>query len=179
MSRRAKKSSLFRVPESQQFRRSAANLHIPAQASSSSKSAYPSLRACVGDKPRCLIRACTKGRHFGARPTSSVKREMKAACRLCDLSVGYAMLFSRRWMHCCRKRNAGEARLNGCPDPQPEQKKSGSHYSTIRILVPSSVLERTSKCPLCLSTIHLAIERPSPVPALPRASSALKKRSNM
>ena len=58
-------------------------------------------RACIGDKPRCLIRACTKRRHFGARPTSSVKREMQAACRLCDLSVGYAMFFSRRWMPCC------------------------------------------------------------------------------
>ena len=69
-------------------------------------------RACVGDKPRCLIRARTKGRHFGARPTSSVKREMKAACRLCDLSVGYAMLFSRRWMLCCRQRNASTAYLN-------------------------------------------------------------------
>ena len=76
----------------------------PAHASSSSKNAGPSLRACVGDKPRCLIRARTKGRHFGDRPTSSVKREMKAACRLCDLSVRPAMFFSRRWMLCRRKR---------------------------------------------------------------------------
>ena len=48
----------------------------------------------------------------------------------------------------------------------------GAGYSTILILVPRPVTEVISKCPLCLSTIHLAIERPSPVPYVLRASSA-------
>ena len=32
--------------------------------------------------------------------------------RILDLSVGYAMLFSRRWMFFCRQRNASTAYLN-------------------------------------------------------------------
>ena len=36
--------------------------------------------------------------------------------------------------------------------------------NTMRILLPSSSLETTSKWPRCLSTIHFAIERPRPVP---------------
>jgi len=80
---RGQQISRVNLPGSKQFGQAAAMVHIPAQTSSSSKNVGPTLRACVGGKPRCLIRACTKGRHFGARPTSSVKREMKAACRLC------------------------------------------------------------------------------------------------
>ena len=33
---------------------------------------------CVGAKPKCLSRVYTKRRYIGDRPTSSVKREMKA-----------------------------------------------------------------------------------------------------
>ena len=47
-----------------------------------------------------------------------------------------------------------------------------ARYSTILIRVPSSVLDSISKCPLCLSTIHLDMERPSPVPCLVLALSA-------
>ena len=37
--------------------------------------------------------------------------------RILDLSVGYAMLFSRRWMLCCRQRNASTAYLNCMMNP--------------------------------------------------------------
>ena len=43
--------------------------------------------------------------------------------------------------------------------------------TTTRIRVPSCVRDRISKWPPCLSTIHLAMESPSPVPCSDRVSS--------
>ena len=48
------------------------------------------------------------------RKTHILPCELAKCCTFCDLSVGYAMFFSRRWILCCRTRNTTTARLICC-----------------------------------------------------------------
>ena len=54
--------------------------------------------------------------------------------RILDLSVGYAMLFSRRWMLCCRQRNARTAYLNcmKLAEPKGSNRASEARFCCLR-----------------------------------------------
>ena len=62
--------------------------------------------------------------------------------RILDLSVGYAMLFSRRWMLCCRQRNASTAYLNCMMNPSKTKGSnivSQARFCCLRLELDDSV----------------------------------------
>ena len=70
-----------------------------------------------------MLQPCSgiRRKHHLHRKAHILPCELATRFACCDLSVGYAMLFSRRWMLCCRRRNIRAACLN-CSDADAKQR---------------------------------------------------------